>query len=396
MEILRNLARRKLRSGLTISGILIGILALTTMGAMAENTNALLDGGVKWFGSSVQVAAAGDGMSLLNLDTAKRLEQVPGVAAAYPGISVAAEPGNAGFSFGPSASIVTWDAGVNDYSALHLDLAAGRAIADGSRGGVVLGSDLAVNWKKKVGDAIDLPIKPKDAQPGFVQHRFMVAGILQPTQTAPDKFAYVSLPDAQLFLADSLPPALRGKVDPGTLTQSFTVYAAKGTTLAGMDALADRINNTLSGVHAVKPSAIVNAFKQGSLIFSAITTGAALLALVIGGLSVINTMLMAVSERVREIGLKKAVGAKTRHILREFLAESIVIGAIGGVVGYGLGVGLTIIFNTLSGPTNQLFLVTPALTGLSLGFAVALGAVAGVIPAWRASRLDPVTALRAQ
>jgi putative ABC transport system permease protein len=107
-------------------------------------------------------------------------------------------------------------------------------------------------------------------------------------------------------------------------------------------------------------------------------------------------MLMAVTERVREIGLKKAVGAKTRHVLREFLAESVVIGAIGGIAGYALGVVLTMVFNAMLGAGNELFLVTPALTGLALGFAVCLGAVAGLIPAWRASRMDPVTALRAQ
>jgi len=121
------------------------------------------------------------------------------------------------------------------------------------------------------------------------------------------------------------------------------------------------------------------------------------LALVVGGLSVINTMLMAVGERVREIGLKKAVGARTRHVLREFVAEAALIGAIGGVVGYGLGVVLTTVLNGLMAASNQeLFLVTPALTALALGFAVALGTVAGIIPAWRAARLDPVTALRAQ
>jgi putative ABC transport system permease protein len=112
---------------------------------------------------------------------------------------------------------------------------------------------------------------------------------------------------------------------------------------------------------------------------------------------VVNTMLMAVGERVREIGLKKAVGAKTRHVLREFMAEAMVIGAIGGVVGYLLGLALTVVLNNLMAASNQqLFLVTPALTALAIGFAVTLGTVSGIIPALRAARLDPVTALRAQ
>lgn len=397
MEILRNFARRKLRSTLTISGILIGILALTTMGAMAEHVNALLDGGVTYYGSSVQVTSASETSPLLTTDLAGQLGAVTGVAAAYPTISIPAAPGGSqGISFGPSAQLVTWDPGIWKYSALNMPLAAGRAIAEGDHGAVVLGSNLARDWNLKVGDGVDLPKRPKDAPAGFVNHRFTVVGLLQPTLTAPDQFAFVSLADGQMLLADTLPAALKGRLDPATLAQGFSVYAARGTGLSELDAIARRINSAVPGVKAFLPSKVVSSFKSGGLIFSAITTGAALLALIIGGLSVINTMLMAVSERVREIGLKKAVGARTQHILREFMAESIVIGAIGGVIGYGLGVALTIVLNTMLGPGNELFLVTPALTGLALGFAVFLGAFAGVIPAWHAARMDPVAALRTQ
>jgi len=139
----------------------------------------------------------------------------------------------------------------------------------------------------------------------------------------------------------------------------------------------------------------VNSFKSGGAIFTAITTAAALLALIIGGLSVVNTMFMAVAERIREIGLKKAVGATTLDIMREFLIEATLIGAIGGLIGYGLGALITIVVNVTTPPgQSTLFLITVRLTVLALGFAIALGAVAGILPAFRAARLDPVTALR--
>ena len=115
-----------------------------------------------------------------------------------------------------------------------------------------------------------------------------------------------------------------------------------------------------------------------------------------GGLSVINTMLMAVTERVREIGLKKAVGARTRHILREYLVEATVIGAIGGTIGLLLGWGITTLVNAATAAANlSLFLVSWRLVIVALLFSVGLGAVAGIIPALRASRMDPVRALRA-
>jgi putative ABC transport system permease protein len=170
------------------------------------------------------------------------------------------------------------------------------------------------------------------------------------------------------------------------------VYAKPGVNL---DALAGRINAAVPAVDALKPSTLVSAMRSGAAVFTFMTTAAALLALIIGGLSVVNTMLMSVSERVREIGLKKAVGARTRHILTEFLAEAALIGLIGGVVGYLLGFALTTLLNG-SNPSGGLFLVTPELTALAIGFAVALGAFAGLLPAIRAARMDPVRALRSQ
>ena len=154
----------------------------------------------------------------------------------------------------------------------------------------------------------------------------------------------------------------------------------------------------MAGVKAIPPSTLVQAFQAASIVLTGVTTGSALLALIIGGLSVINTMLMAVTERVREIGLKKAVGARTRHILREFITEATIIGAIGGTIGLLVGWGLTTVINVAMTNNNQaeLFLLTVRLVILAILFAVGLGALAGVIPAARAARLDPVTALRHQ
>src|SRR5947208_76757 len=94
MEIIRNLARRKLRSFLTISGIVIGIFALTTMGAMAEHFNALLDGGAKYFASNIQIGPPdGQQAALLPLSKMSELQQVEGVDAVYPSYSVPLRPG---------------------------------------------------------------------------------------------------------------------------------------------------------------------------------------------------------------------------------------------------------------------------------------------------------------
>jgi putative ABC transport system permease protein len=235
-------------------------------------------------------------------------------------------------------------------------------------------------------------VRPKDATSDFINHQFTVIGVLDQTLTAPDNGAYVSLHDAQMLLGESLPAALRGTVNPYQLITSVVAYGRPGVNL---DGLATRITAVVPGVKATKPSDLVSSFKSGGAIFTFMTTAAALLALIIGGLSVVNTMIMSVTERTREIGLKKAIGAKTRHILSEFVAESTAMGLIGGLIGFLLGVLMTFLLNN-GDPSGGLFLITPRLTLIALVFAVALGAGAGVIPAVRAARMDPVTALRAQ
>jgi putative ABC transport system permease protein len=396
MEIVRNVTRHKLRSFLTISGIVIGVLALTTMGALAENFNALIDGGVSYYGGSVQVGPPdGEAASLLPTSKIDEIKQVPGVAAAFPAYSFSAKPGAVVVvSFGIPDLIIAGDPAENSYSALKVSTASGHYLT-GTAGEVVLGESIDKEFNKKVGDTIDLPVRPANAKPDFVNHPFTVVGILKKTRTAPDTFAYINTVDGQMLLKDSLPIAIRDSVDVTKITEGVDVYGQPGSSISDLDKIADRINSQVAGVKATRPSDLVNGFKQGGMVFTEITTAAALLALIIGGLSVVNTMFMAVAERVREIGLKKAVGATTFNIMGEFLMEATLIGLLGGVIGYGLGVLITSVINATTPPgQSTLFLITINLTVLSIGFATVLGAVAGVLPAWRAARLDPVTALR--
>jgi len=396
MEILRNLARRKLRSTLTILGIVIGIFALTTMGAMSEHFNVLFNFAEEWYSSSIPVGSPDGQAALLPLSKISEIEKIDGVAAAFPGYSFGMKPGEVTtVSYGIPDTIVAYDPREAPYEALKTSIAEGRNLTAASRGEVVLGTSVANEFKKRVGDRIDMPVRPRDAKLEFVNHPFTVVGILNPTGTVPDSFAYVSVADAQILFKDVVPAFMRDRVDTTTVAEGITVYGRPGTSLAGLDRIADQINQQVPGVKATRPSELVSSFRSGGATFTAITTAAAVLALVIGGLSVVNTMIMSVIERYREIGLKKAVGAHTGRVLREYLTEATLIGLLGGAIGYALGVVLTNLLNMAGRSSNlELFLVTPKLTAIALCFAVALGALAGLIPAFRAARLDPVMALR--
>ena len=393
MDIVRNVMRRKFRSVLTISGIVIGILALTTMGAISEHFNALLDGGVAYYSGGVQVQSGGSNTgSLVTTDLTLQIARVTGVVKAFPNIEMAAKPGAVrDFNLSIPDFIATLEPAELPYLGLQLQTVSGRFLSSGSTGEVVLGSDFAAEFHKTTGDVISLPIRTSDSPPDLIARTYRVVGTLRPTRTVPDNGAYVSLPDAQRMLGDSLPTAVQRGLDISALATQITVYGQKNVGLLALDALAARITANVPGVKAIPPSRLVTTIKQGSQTFTALATGAALLALVIGGISIVNTMIMSVTERVREIGLKKALGASARDVL----LESTLIGAVGGLVGLGFGAVVTIAVNaTAATPSTQLFLLTPSLAGLALAFAITMGAIAGVIPAFRAARLDPVSALR--
>ncbi len=394
-EIFSNLLRRKLRSALTVSGIVIGIFALTTMGSLAEHFNSLLDIGVRYAGAAIPVQAPPEQQgALLPLSKQAELARVQGVSAVYPGYTVQARPGGSAIQLGAPDLIVNQQAGAEQYGLPGPKFAAGRNLAPGQQGEIILGPTIAGDLGKRTGDTVNLPVKPPGAREDFVSHPFKVAGVLTKNGQT-DTFAYVSDADARMLLADTLSPTVRSAIDVNTVAQSFTVFPTKGTSLNEMDAIAARVNEQVPGVHAQKPSELVANFKSAGSTFTAIFTGAAILALIIGGLSVVNTMIMAVSERIREIGLKKAVGAHTGQILREYMLEAAVIGALGGLIGYGIGLGLTTLLDMLGASSNlDIFLVTPRLTAIALGFAIGMATLAGIVPALRAARLDPVTALR--
>jgi len=118
------------------------------------------------------------------------------------------------------------------WGAIRLSYAQGHAIDNGSQGQVVLGKTIAKEFKKSVGGTIDLPVKPPDAKPDFVNHTFTVVGILNATLTAPDTFAYINTADGQMLLKDSLPISIRNQVDVSKITEAIDVYGQRGASIA--------------------------------------------------------------------------------------------------------------------------------------------------------------------
>jgi ABC-type antimicrobial peptide transport system permease subunit len=119
--------------------------------------------------------------------------------------------------------------------------------------------------------------------------------------------------------------------------------------------------------------------------------GVAAISLIVGGIGIMNMMLVSVQERTYEIGLRKALGARRRDILTQFVAEAVSISVIGGLLGVVLGIVASKATTAIAGWSTVL---EPGPVLIAFGFSVLIGVSFGVVPAWKAARMDPVTALR--
>jgi len=383
-EAISNIWRRPLRAALTILGIVIGVFALTVMGALAEKLNVLVDGGDEYFRTRIfvfdQGAASGFQASSrpITRDIVEQIERIDGVDRATPVLQTLLDPDEVGGFDIPELLTGIEPATWYDES-VELRVDAGRLLEADEQGVTVIGADLAERYDLRVGDPFTM--RERD---------FEVIGVLERTLTFPDKIAYVPLSDAQEIYVESVPDAFQERTD--ELATQIEVFPDD---LAEADTVAQAVEASVDGVRTVTPDQVADQIGQASIVFNLIIVGASVIAVIVGGLSVINTMVMTVSERVREIGIKKAVGAPTGAILREFVIEATLLGAIGGIVGLSAGALLVVVLNAqTSGSGTTVFLLTPMLLLRSFLFATILGALAGIYPALRAARLDPVTALR--
>ena len=387
MTLLRDLARRPLRTTLTILGITIGIWALVVFGSMANKINAIVDGGSTFYSDKVTVAARGSGMGFgqpMDIDTVTSIERIDGVAVAMPtvGMPMDTEMGGGG-GMGMeyiSGQVAGADEGLESYV---LNIAIGRELTPQDEGSyvVVLGSDLARQFDAAVGDSVDIR-----------DRTFEVVGILEPTLTMPDSSAMVPLAASQELFVEMIPTMFADELDPSQVVSGLTVYPEPGV---DPEVLAETIRAADPTLEVMSSSDFEEQIGSATEIFNAILVGIALISLAVGGLSVINTMAMSVAERTREIGIKRAIGGSRSRIVGELVAESALIGFLGGVIGLVLGAAVAIIGNELGRESGfLLFLLTPATAITAVVFSTGLGAIAGFIPAMLAARLDPVAALR--
>jgi putative ABC transport system permease protein len=387
MPMLRNLVRRRVRTSLTVLGVTIGIWALVVFGSMANRVNLMVDNGRAFFDNGSITVWGGGGSAPKNnpLDIAvgDRIAAIDGVDFVVPTVQMnLTDDLNANPMNLPPMIQGVLPGADRGRDTFAVTAASGRLLtaADADENYVVLGCDLANQYGKQVGDTMTM--RGED---------FLV-GILQPTLTQPDNAARVPLKAAQRLFLATLPSIVRGSLQADSVVAGFVVYPKTGT---DPDAIALAIKAMDPELGTMTPNDFDSLLGTYSSMLTALFVGIALISLVVGGLSVVNTMAMSIAERTREIGIKRAIGASRLRIVREFVAESALIGLIGGAIGLALGAMVVTAANEAGRSSGTiLFELTPETALTALAFATFLGALAGFVPSLHAARLDPVAALR--
>jgi putative ABC transport system permease protein len=389
----RSLRQHRLRSSLSILGVVFGVAAVVAMssvgeGARRETLAQIAALGIDTVTVRPRPAAPGEKAPLaLPASVAESIGRVvPGVRAVAP-LRVAELPAEAG---GRTAAVVALGTTAAYREAARVELAAGRFLAD-----------LDVTDRKRVavlGAAVARSLFPLGSPLGESLRLggdwFRVVGVLEGRASPRGRGAAIRGRDLNRCVLVPLGSLDRGS-DPsanGVDEIVFRVETPEGVVSAAgvAQSLARRVTGG-APLEVVVPREILRQRERTQRVFNVVTGAVAAISLLVGGIGIMNIMLASVAERTREVGVRRALGARRRDVASQFLVESSILTLTGGVLGSALGLLGAVLIQAFAGwPTA----VHPLMLLAALVVALAVGIGFGFYPAWHAAGLDPVEALR--
>jgi putative ABC transport system permease protein len=390
------LVANKLRSSLTMLGIIIGNASVIAMIGIGEGAQKYIAKELESLGPNVLFVLPGNRETQrVSLDLPKTLvlADAKAIATQVPSVQAVASESN-------SRQLVTYrnkNANVNIIGTTpeflpvrQFDVGRGRFFTEldirRSNQVVVLGADLAERLFGSI-DPIGQQLRIKNVS-------FQVIGLLE----AKGSNLGVDYDDAALIPITTMANRISGRTSPYGIELTYLVAAAKDadSVKAAEFQITNllRLRHKLTGEDDFTIRSQKDAMETVGKITGALTLMLAAIAgisLFVGGIGVMNIMLVSVTERTQEIGLRKAIGAREQDILMQFMIEAVILSAVGGIMGTLIGVSGNLLIGTF---TPLQAGVSPVAIVLAVGVSGSIGLFFGVIPARRAAKLDPIVALR--
>ncbi|ENI8641119.1 ABC transporter permease [Listeria monocytogenes] len=391
----KQLKASKLRSFLTMLGIIIGVASVILLVSLGNGVTQEVDDQMGDLGSNLitVVNSSVNPNDKYTYDEVMKYQNIDGVKSVSPELSGQV---NATFDYKSSSNKVI---GTNDQykTARSLEMKEGRFLlpidTEYGQKVAVIGSTVASDlfgFGDPIGETIRLNGMP-----------YKVVGVLKEKGASmmgsSDDQIFIPISSAQRLLKDTNVRTIYVETKSAE-DVDFVVNTLESRLAIKFGDEKEQEKNASSAqmgpsYQVINQQEILNAFNTISTILTTALGAIAAISLVVGGIGIMNIMLVSVSERTREIGIRKALGAKKRAILLQFLIESIVISVCGGVIGIIIGVSGALIFGSVAGISSG---ITAGTIIFSFVFSLCIGVIFGIAPANKASKLRPIDALRSE